>query len=70
MVILASAVGGFFISHGHIGDIVDNLTGRAEPSGDPRAFLRVRRELDRGPMISIAVIDGQAWEGGATRLGG
>lgn len=65
VVILASVVDGFFISHGHIGDIVNNLTGRKEPSGDPRAFLRVQRELDGGPMISIAAIDGQAWGGGA-----
>lgn len=65
VVVLASGVEGFFISHGHIGDVVGNLTGREEPSGDPSAFLRVQRELDKGPMISIAAIDGQAWGGGA-----
>lgn len=65
VVVLGSAVAGYFISHGHIGDIVGNLTGRQEPSGDPRAFLRVQKELDRGPMVSIAAIDGQAWGGGA-----
>lgn len=65
VVVLASNVEGFFISHGHIGDIVGNLTGRQQLSGDPRAFLRVQSELDKGPMISIAAIDGQAWGGGA-----
>lgn len=64
VVVLGSAVDGVFVSHGHIGDIVDNLTGRAAPSGDVRAFLRVQKELDTGPMVSIAAIDGQAWGGG------
>ena len=65
VVIIGSSVEGFFISHGHIGDTVANLTGRQEPSGDVRAFLRVQKQLDTGPMISIAAIDGQAWGGGA-----
>lgn len=64
VIVLGSAIDGVFVSHGHIGDIVDNLTGRAEPSGDVRAFLRVQKELDTGPMVSIAAIDGQAWGGG------
>ena len=64
VVVLGSAYDGVFISHGHIGDIVASLTGRGEPSGDPRAFLRVQKELDSGPMVSIAAIDGQAWGGG------
>lgn len=63
VVILGSAVDGFFVSHGHIGDIVNNLTGGTQ-SGDPRSFLRVQKELDTGPMVSIAAIDGQAWGGG------
>lgn len=63
VVILGSAVDGFFVSHGHIGDIVNNLTGGAL-SGDPRSFLRVQKELDTGPMVSIAAMDGQAWGGG------
>jgi enoyl-CoA hydratase len=65
VVVLGSAVKGFFVSHGHIGDTVRNLTGRGELTGDPRAFLRVQKELDTGPMVSIAAIDGQAWGGGA-----
>lgn len=64
VVVLGSAVDGVFVSHGHIRDIVDNLTGRGEPSGDVRALLRVQKELDTGPMVSIAAIDGQAWGGG------
>jgi enoyl-CoA hydratase/carnithine racemase len=64
VVVLGSHLDGVFISHGHIGDIVASLAGRGEPSGDPRAMLRVQRELDTGPMVSIAAIDGQAWGGG------
>ncbi len=64
VVVLGSAVDGFFISHGNIGDIVNNLTGRGPMSADPRAFLRVQKELDLGPMVSIAAIEGQAWGGG------
>jgi enoyl-CoA hydratase/carnithine racemase len=64
VLVLGSAVDGVFVSHGHIGDIVGNLTGSGELSGDPRAFLRVQKELDTGPMVSIAAMDGQAWGGG------
>ncbi|HSJ29263.1 MAG TPA: enoyl-CoA hydratase/isomerase family protein [Acidimicrobiia bacterium] len=64
VVVLGSAVEGYFVSHGHIGDIVGNLTGSSPPSGDPRSFLRVQKELDTGPMVSIAAMDGQAWGGG------
>lgn len=63
VVVLGSAVDGYFVSHGHIGDIVNNLTG-GTLSGDPRSFLRVQKELDTGPMVSIAAMDGQAWGGG------
>ncbi|MFP5332891.1 MAG: enoyl-CoA hydratase/isomerase family protein [Acidimicrobiia bacterium] len=63
VVVLGSAVDGVFVSHGHIGDIVNNLTG-GPLTGDPRSFLRVQKELDTGPMVSIAAMDGQAWGGG------
>lgn len=63
VVILGSAIDGYFVSHGHIGDIVNNLTG-GTLSGDPRSFLRVQKELDTGPMVSIAAMDGRAWGGG------
>lgn len=64
VVVLGSAIEGVFVSHGEIRDIVHNLSGRGEMTGDPRAFLRVQRELDTGPMVSIAAMDGQAWGGG------
>lgn len=64
VVVLGSAVDGVFISHGEIRDIVHNLSGGGAPSGDPRSFLRVQKELDTGPMVSIAAMDGQAWGGG------
>jgi enoyl-CoA hydratase len=64
VVVLGSAVDGYFLAHGHIGDIVNNLTGRGPLSADPRSFLRVQKELDAGPMVSIAAIEGQAWGGG------
>lgn len=65
VVVLGSSIPGYFIAHGHIGDIVANLGGGTDrPSGDPRSFLRVLKELDTGPLVSIAAIDGQAWGGG------
>ncbi|MDX1449205.1 MAG: enoyl-CoA hydratase/isomerase family protein [Acidimicrobiia bacterium] len=63
VVVLGSAVEGVFISHGHIGDIVNNLTG-GPLTGDPRSYLRLQKELDTGPMVTIAALDGQAWGGG------
>lgn len=64
VVVIASGVDGYFFAHGHLGDNVASWTG-GEASGDPRAGLRVQKELDTGPMVSIAAIDGQAWGGGA-----
>jgi enoyl-CoA hydratase/carnithine racemase len=64
VVVLGSAVDGYFLAHGHLGDNVETFTG-GQPSGDPMAGLRVLKELDTGPMVSIAAIDGQAWGGGA-----
>lgn len=62
--IIGSDVDGYFFAHGHLGDNVASWTG-GSASGDPRAGLRVQKELDTGPMVSIAAIDGQAWGGGA-----
>ena len=64
VVVIGSGVDGFFLAHGHLGDNVETFTG-GKPSGDPTAGLRVFAELDTGPMVSIAAIDGQAWGGGA-----
>jgi enoyl-CoA hydratase len=65
VMVLASAVPGYFLAHGHIGEIVGTMTGTAASDGDPRAFLRLQKELDTGPMVSLAAIEGQAWGGGA-----
>lgn len=64
VVVIGSAVDGYFLAHGHIGNLVQTLTG-GETTGDPRAGGRVQRELDVGPMVSIAAVDGQAWGSGA-----
>jgi enoyl-CoA hydratase/carnithine racemase len=64
VVVIGSDVEGYFIAHGDLRDNVETFSG-GTPSGDPLSGIRVARELDRGPMISIAAIDGQAWGGGA-----
>lgn len=66
VVVIGSAVAGYFIAHGHLREVVASLGGVGEPpAGDPAAHIRVHRELDTGPMVSIAAVDGQAWGGGA-----
>ena len=65
VVVIGSRVPGYFIAHGHLETVLDAFAGGPTPPGDPRAGLRVQRELDTGPMISLAAIDGQAWGGGA-----
>jgi enoyl-CoA hydratase/carnithine racemase len=64
VVVLASAVDGFFVGHGSLERILDVFEGR-EVAGDVRAQNRVARKLDQGEMISIAAVEGQAWGGGA-----
>ena len=64
VLVIGSAVEGFFIAHGHLGDNVETFTG-GQPSGDSMSGLRVLKQLDTGPLISIAAVDGQAWGGGA-----
>lgn len=64
VVVVGSAVEGYFIAHGDLPDNVETFTG-GTPSGDIMAGARAFRELDRGPMVSIAAVDGQAWGGGA-----
>lgn len=65
VVVLGSAVEGYFVAHGHIDSMVNTFAGGREVSGDPSAGIRVQKELDTGPTISIAAVDGQAWGGGA-----
>ncbi len=66
VVVIGSAIEGYFVGHGDLPSVMYTLAGVGEPvPGDPRARLRVHHELDVGPMVSIAAIDGQAWGGGA-----
>jgi enoyl-CoA hydratase len=64
VVILGSAVDGYFLAHGSLADNIATFTGN-KASGEPTVGRRVLRELDTGPMVSIAAVDGQAWGGGA-----
>jgi enoyl-CoA hydratase/carnithine racemase len=66
VVVIASAIDGYFLAHGHIGRLLGTLAGVGDPPpGDPTARIRVHKELDTGPMVSLAAVDGQAWGGGA-----
>ena len=64
VIVVGSAVEEIFIAHGDLDDIVETFGG-GSAAGDPTAMIRVQRELDTGPMVSIAAVDGQAWGGGA-----
>ena len=64
VVVVGSAVNGYFMAHGSLPEIVATF-GEGRIDGDPRVHARTLRELDRGEMVSIAAIDGQAWGGGA-----
>ena len=57
VVVVGSAAEDGGIGHGWLPDVVDTFTG-GSPSGDPFAGWRAFEELDTGPMISIAAIDG------------
>ncbi len=61
--ILTGGIGGFFIGHADLDDLTALRSG-GSTSGDPSAWGRTLRILDRGPMVSIAAINGQAWGGG------
>jgi len=62
--VVGSAVDGYFLAHGSLGEVA-RMFGDRELPDDPGVHGRVLRELDRGPMVSIAAVDGQAWGGGA-----
>lgn len=64
VVVIGSAIPNYFIGHGSLEGIIQFFDG-GQPTGDPLAQNRLYRELDRGPLISIAAIDGQCWGGGA-----
>ena len=63
VLVIGSAVEGFFMAHGSLERIIDVFTG--VPAGDVDAQKRVLREIDGGSVVSIAAVDGQAWGGGA-----
>lgn len=63
VLVIASAVPGYFVSHGDLEDLT--RMGRGEPvEGDPGSWPRVLARLVSMPQIVIAAIDGQAWGGG------
>lgn len=64
VVVVGSGLEGHFAGHGWLPDVIETFTG-GTPSGDPVAGWRVFRELDTGPMVSIAAVDGAAWGHGA-----
>lgn len=64
VVVIGSGVEGRFVGHGWLPDVLETFTG-GTPSGDPRAGWRGFTELDTGPMVSIAAVDGPAWGHGA-----
>lgn len=64
VVVVGSSLDGHFAGHGWLPDVIETFTG-GTPSGDPLAGWRGFSELDTGPMVSIAAVDGQAWGHGA-----
>jgi len=63
VVVLASKLAGYFIAHMALDEVLALHEGRPL-SGDIAAIGRCGRELRSGPMISIALNQGQAWGGG------
>lgn len=64
VVVVGSDVDGHFAGHGWLPDILEVFTG-GTPSGDAFAGWQSFVELDSGPMVSIAAVDGAAWGHGA-----
>jgi enoyl-CoA hydratase len=64
VVVLASDVPGYFIAHYSLRQLVDTFSGGA-PDAPQAARPNLQEELERGPMISIAANNGQAWGGGS-----
>jgi enoyl-CoA hydratase len=65
VVVLASDVPGFFMAHADLRDVLDAYERPGSLQHDPLLWRRMTHELERGPMVSIAVNHGQAWGGGA-----
>jgi enoyl-CoA hydratase/carnithine racemase len=64
-VVLTSDVPGYFMAHAYLPDVLDAYERPKDLVHDPLLWRRVTHELERGPMVSIAVNHGQAWGGGA-----
>lgn len=67
VVVLASSVEGHWLHHSHLDDIVNLVEGR-EATGDPAGWFRSLQTLNRGPVVTIAAIDGDT-SGGGCELG-
>ena len=52
-----------FIQHADLEDLEAMVAGQAA-SGDPHAWIRVCKRLDRGPMLSVAAVNGECGGGG------
>ena len=64
-VVLTSDVPGYFMAHAYLPDVLDAYEQPGSLEHDPLLWRHVTAELERGPMVSIAVNHGQAWGGGA-----
>ena len=63
VLILASDTPGYFLAHMSLQDSIDIAEGR-DPTGDFVGMAKCGAELRLGPMVSIAVNNGQCWGGG------
>jgi enoyl-CoA hydratase/carnithine racemase len=63
VVMLASAIPGYFIAHADLDDLA--RLGRGERvAGDPRGWVRALHLLESIPQPTVAAVNGQAWGGG------
>lgn len=61
--VVLTGSGDVFVRHADLDDLL--AMSHDEPtSGDPLAWIRALRALDRGPFVTIAAINGMAWGGG------
>lgn len=61
--VVLTGTGDVFVRHADLDDLAAMAAGRPT-SGDPASWIRVLRLLDRGPFVTVAAINGQAWGGG------
>jgi enoyl-CoA hydratase/carnithine racemase len=67
VVVLASGVEGFWLSHAHLGNLRTQVLGESV-EGDPTGWFRAPRELCETDVVSIAAISGDT-SGGGCELG-